>query len=294
MRVGVVILPSMPWSTARPVWQEAEALGAHTAWTYDHLTWQGLRDGPWLAAVPLLAAAASATSRMRLGTLVTSPNFRHPVTLAKEVMTLDDVSGGRITMGIGAGGTGWDATALGQEPWSTAERTSRFEEFVDHLDQLLSHPRTDRLDGQWYQAVDARTIPGCVQHPRVPLAVAGGGPRALAVAAAHAEVWVTLGDPRRAAELDDAACLEVARSQRDALERACAAIGRDPASVDRLYMQGATNEPWLESVEAFAELSGRYQELGFTDLALHWPRTEPPYVADPDVFRAILSQVAAS
>ena len=93
------------------MWQRAEALGAHTAWTYDHLTWQELRDGPWLAALPLLAAVATSTETMRLGTLVTSPNFRHPVTLAKEAMTLDRLSEGRLTLGIGAGGRGWDATA---------------------------------------------------------------------------------------------------------------------------------------------------------------------------------------
>jgi alkanesulfonate monooxygenase SsuD/methylene tetrahydromethanopterin reductase-like flavin-dependent oxidoreductase (luciferase family) len=289
MRVGVVILPSMPWTRARPLWLSAEQLGAHTAWTYDHLTWQGLRDGPWFGAVPLLAAVAASTTTLRLGTLVTSPNFRHPVTLAKEVMTLDDVSGGRITLGIGAGGTGWDATALGQQPWSPAERTSRFEEFVAALDRLLVEPAVERLDGSWYTAVDARAIPGCVQRPRVPFAVAGGGPRALKVAARHAQVWVTLGDPRRAAELDDAACQAVARDQSRALDAACEAIGRDPASIDRLYMQGATGEPWLASVEAFADLSGRYQAMGFTDLALHWPRTQPPYVADLEVFEAILA-----
>jgi alkanesulfonate monooxygenase SsuD/methylene tetrahydromethanopterin reductase-like flavin-dependent oxidoreductase (luciferase family) len=293
MRVGVVILPALPWSRARPVWQEAEQLGAHTGWTYDHLTWQGLRDGPWFGAVPLLAAVATTTSTMRLGTLVTSPNFRHPVTLAKEVMTLDDVSGGRITVGIGAGGTGWDATALGQAPWSTAERTARFEEFVAQLDQLLVEPATERLEGRWYQAVDARSIPGCVQEPRVPLAVAGGGRRALAVAAAHAQVWVTLGDPARAAELEPDECLAVVRDQVRSVEAACEAIGRDPATLDRLYMQGATREPWLESVDAFTDLSARYRELGFTDLALHWPRSEPPYVADPDVFRAILATANA-
>ena len=289
MRVGVVILPSIPWARARPLWQRAEQLGAHTAWTYDHLTWQTLRDGPWFGAVPLLAAVAASTSTLRLGTLVTSPNFRHPVTLAKEVMTLDDLSEGRITLGIGAGGTGWDATALGQTPWSTAERTERFEEFVAQLDRLLVEPHVDRLDGRWYQAVDARAVPGCVQSPRVPFAVAGGGPRALALAARHAQVWVTLGDPRRAEELDDAACVAVARRQTQAFETACDAIGRDPATVDRLYMQGATREPWLASVEAYADLAGRYAELGFTDLALHWPRTEAPYVADPEVFEAILA-----
>ncbi len=66
-------------------------------------------------------------------------------------------------------------------------------------------------------------------------------------------------------------------------------IGRDPATLDRLYMQGATREPWLESVGAFEDLAGRYSGLGFTDLALHWPRAEPPYVADVDVFEAILA-----
>ena len=118
-----------------------------------------------------------------MGTLVTSPNFRHPVTLAKEVMTLDDISGGRLTLGIGAGGTGWDAEALGQEPWSVDERAGRFAEMVDQLDRLLREPRSSRLDGRWYRGVEARTIPGCVQRPRVPFAVAGGGPRALRVAA---------------------------------------------------------------------------------------------------------------
>ncbi len=87
--------------------------------------------------MPLLAAVAATTETMRIGTLVTSPNFRHPVTLAKEVMTLDVISGGRLTLGIGAGGVGWDATALGQAPWSRSERTRRFEEFVAALDHLL-------------------------------------------------------------------------------------------------------------------------------------------------------------
>ena len=290
MRVGVVILPNLRWLEAAPVWQRAEALGAHTAWTYDHLTWRDQRDGPWVSAMPLLTAAAGITSTVRLGTLVTSPNFRHPVTMAKETMTIDDISGGRLTLGIGAGGTGWDATALGQEPWSNAERTGRFVEFVDHLDHLLTRPATDRLDGDWYAAIDARNLPGCIQQPRVPFAIAGIGPRALAVVARHGATWVTFG-AARADELDDAGCLEVARTQSEALDRACEQIGRDPASIDRLYLTGLTGEPWLESTEAFADLAGRYEEIGFTDLALHWPRAQQPFRADPDVFEAIMSTI---
>ena len=110
----------------------------------------------------------------------------------------------------------------------------------------------------------------------MPFAVAGGGPRALEVVARHAQTWVTFGDPLRADELDDDACLDIVRRQSAALDDACDRVGRDPATLDRLYMEGATREPWLQSVEAFADLSGRYAELGFTDLALHWPAPSRP------------------
>ena len=155
MRLGVVLLPERRWPDDR--WARAEALGFDHAWTYDHLTWRDLRDGPWFAAVPTLAAAALTTSTIRLGTLVASPNFRHPVPFAKELMTLDDLSGGRLTLGIGSGGTGWDATALGQEPWTVRERIGRFEEFVELADRVLSQAATS-YEGRWYSAEEARSL----------------------------------------------------------------------------------------------------------------------------------------
>src|SRR5881227_993731 len=130
VRLGVVILPELRWPAARSLWRRAEELGFAHAWTYDHLAWRSLRDSAWFGAVPTLTAAAMATERIRLGTLVASPNFRHPVPLAKELMTLDDISGGRLTLGIGAGGEGWDATMLGHPAWSRPERADRFAEFV--------------------------------------------------------------------------------------------------------------------------------------------------------------------
>ena len=110
--------PSTAGPTAGRRWRRAEELGFDHAWTYDHLAWRSLRDGPWFGAIPTLTAAAMVTDRIRLGTLVASPNFRHPVPFAKELMTLDDISGGRLAAGIGAGGTGWDAAMLGADPWS--------------------------------------------------------------------------------------------------------------------------------------------------------------------------------
>lgn len=107
MRLSTLILPVRRWhSGGRAPWQRAEELGFSAAYTYDHLSWRTFRDGPWFGALPTLTAAACATSRLRLGTLVTSPNFRHPVTLAKELISLDDVSGGRMILGIGAGAPG--------------------------------------------------------------------------------------------------------------------------------------------------------------------------------------------
>ena len=202
LRIGVVILPDLSWEQSRARWKEAEQRGFHTAWTYDHLSWRTLRDGPWLGAVPLLAAAAECTTTLRLGTLVTSPNFRHPALLAKDVMTIDQISGGRFELGIGAGGPGWDATALGGPAPTFPERAARFEDFTAALDVMLREP-SGTYSGDMFQAPEYRTLPGCVQRPRVPFTVAAFGPRALAVAAEHGECWVTFG-PAHSADTGDA------------------------------------------------------------------------------------------
>ena len=102
MRFGIAILPDQKWSIARERWRRAEEYGFDHAWTYDHLGWRDLVDGPWFDSMATLTAAASVTDTIRLGTLVASPNFRHPAHFAREITTLDDVSGGRVTIGIGA------------------------------------------------------------------------------------------------------------------------------------------------------------------------------------------------
>src|SRR5262245_272044 len=166
MRVGIVILPEYRWAQAAPRWRAAESYGFDHAWTYDHLGWRELVDGPWFDAVPTLTAAATATSRIRLGTYVASPNFRHPVPFARQVTALDDVSAGRFILGVGAGGGGFDAAVLGGPPLTPSQRVDRFTEFVELLDLLLRNGRTTWRGG-YYAAVDARSTPGCVQAPRV-------------------------------------------------------------------------------------------------------------------------------
>jgi alkanesulfonate monooxygenase SsuD/methylene tetrahydromethanopterin reductase-like flavin-dependent oxidoreductase (luciferase family) len=289
MRLGVVILPEHPWATARNQWVGAEELGFDHAWTYDHLAWRSLRDSSWFGAIPTLTAAAGVTERIRLGPLVASPNFRHPVPFAKELMSLDDIAGGRLTLGIGSGGEGWDASVLGAPAWTRRERADRFAEFVELADRLLREPEVT-YRGRFYSADGARNYPGCVQEPRVPFAVAATGPRAMRVAATFADTWVTTGD--RAAETAVGATEGAAlvRAQMDSLDATCEKIGRDPASVSRLVLSGLRLDSGLASADRFDDTVAVYQAAGVTDFVVHWPRPAGPFGGDFSTFEQIFSR----
>jgi alkanesulfonate monooxygenase SsuD/methylene tetrahydromethanopterin reductase-like flavin-dependent oxidoreductase (luciferase family) len=291
MRLSTVILPVYRRAEARSIWQRAEELGFHAGYTYDHLSWQEFRDRPWFGAVPTLAGAALATWRLRIGTLVTSPNFRHPVTLAKDLMTLDDLGEGRLTVGIGSGGTGFDASVLGHQPWSARERTDRFGEFLRLLDRLLTQPSTTET-GTHYAAVEARMIPGCVQQPRPPFLVAAAGGRGFALTAELGQGWVTYGDPGRPDAGPAEQALDVVRTQLEGLEEACAARGRDAKTVDKVLLTGLTAEQPLVSVEAFVDWAGPYGELGFSELVLHWPVPDSRFATDPELFERVVTEGA--
>ncbi|WP_326659897.1 LLM class flavin-dependent oxidoreductase [Streptomyces sp. NBC_00385] len=309
LRLSTVILPVRRWHEGgRTQWQRAEELGLHAAYTYDHLAWRAFRDRPWFGALPTLTAAACATSRLRLGTLVTSPNFRHPVTLAKELISLDDISDGRVTLGIGAGGNGFDATTLlrsDESPWTPRERADRFGEFVALLDGLLREPAGLTREGAFYTATEARNIPGCAQQPRLPFAVAATGPRGLALAARYGQAWVTTGDPKMYEAGSAAESIDAVRGQVARLGRACAESGRDADELDKILLTGFTPEfnPDLvggrvgpfASVDAFVDFAGRYAELGFTEIVIHAPVPDgspefPAAVADEKLFERIVTQ----
>ncbi len=290
VRIGVLLLPTDPWPVTVERARTVEALGYHHLWTYDHLSWRRYRDRPWHAALPWLTGVAGVTSRIRLGTMVSSPNFRHPVTLAKEAMTLDHVSGGRVTLGVGAGGTGFDATVLGPVLGpASGSRSARFAEFVAVLDDLLRSPAYSHR-GPFYTVDDARMIPGCLQWPRLPIAVAAAGPKALAVVARHADAWITYGEPDSSG-LSPAQIERAVRTQSERLAEACAAIGRDPAGLQRIYLIGNTEERPLASVAAFTDFVGRYQALGFTDIVFHDPRPDDEvWTDDPAIVAAIAAE----
>jgi len=260
-------------------------LGFHTAYTYDHLSWPRFYDRPWFASIPTLSAASGVTTTMRLGTLVTTPNFRHPVPLAKELLSLDDLCDGRLTIGIGAGTFNDDATVLGTVAWTAKERMDRTVDFVELLDVLLREPLTTR-EGPFYSAHEARMLPGTVQRPRPPFCIAATGPRGMNLVARLGQSWVSTG---RSAK-DNATCHDVITAELARLDAALDEAQRPSDSVDKVLLDGLNSEKPLTSLDAFVDWAGRYQDLGITDLVIHWPVPDSLYAVDADLFERIATE----
>jgi alkanesulfonate monooxygenase SsuD/methylene tetrahydromethanopterin reductase-like flavin-dependent oxidoreductase (luciferase family) len=290
VRLGIVILADQRWSRAARRWQRAEEYGFDHAWTYDHLGWRDLVDGPWFDAVPTLTAAAMVTSRIPLGTFVASPNFRHPVSFARQLTALDDISNGRFVLGLGAGvgGAGFDARVLGGPDLTPRERVDRFGEFAELLDRLL---RADHVSwsGRYYTAVDARNLPGCVQQPRIPFILAGNGQRSITIAARLGDGWVTTGTPSGDVEAWWESVAGGIRRFQDAL----VAAGRDPATVPAYISLDAAGPFSLSSMAYLTDALGRAGELGFTDAVIHWPRPDGPYAGDEAILDTVVGDLLA-
>lgn len=288
VRFGIIVFPDQRWQQAARRWQRAEELGFDHAWTYDHLGWRTLVDGPWFDAVPTLTAAATVTSSIPLGTLVASPNFRHPVSFARQLTALDDISSGRILLGLGAGagGASFDTRVLGQPALTPGERFDRFAEFARLLDEVL---RTDHVtwSGQYYTAVDARNLPGCLQQPRIPFVMAANGRRSIALAAQLGDGWVTTGT-----QSDDLSTWWLAVG--DGIRRfedALAMAGREPASAPKYVSLDAAGPYALSSVAYLTDAAGRAADLGFTDVIVHWPRPDGPYAGDERVLETVAADL---
>ena len=293
MRHGIVILAQDSWPEARRKWMLAEELGFDHAWTYDHLSWRSLADEPWGATIPTLTAAATVTSRIKLGTFVASPNFRHPVPFAKELATVDDISAGRLLLGVGSGGTGFDAFVLGQPEYTPRQRHERFAEFVERLDALLRFEAPDAagfsFSGDWFTAVDARMVGVPAQTPRLPFVLAANGPKGLALVSRFGQGWVTTGPEGVTGDEWWTAVAGLASR----LDDAAAAAGRDPRSIDRYLSLDSGGTYSLSSIAAFDDLTARAAELGFTDVISHWPRHGGIYAGSEDVLLEAASRLRA-
>jgi alkanesulfonate monooxygenase SsuD/methylene tetrahydromethanopterin reductase-like flavin-dependent oxidoreductase (luciferase family) len=285
---GVVVVQDVPWPEWRRRVVEVEALGYDAVHVWDHLVHRTLRDDePLLDSFGALSAAAAITARVRLGTLVASPTLRHPYVLAKQAMTVDAISGGRLDLGIGAAGVARDYEALGIEPWSKAEQVERFRETVE-LVRAVTGGATS-YEGRHYRGTSL--APGM---RALPLTIAAHGPRTLRIAAEHAATWNTIS-PRDLPP--DEAVAKAAALSRD-LDAACERIGRDPREVRRSVLVGSEHWPVRESAEAFADAVARFRAVGFDDVVLMYPdhpaeRSIGHGAADPDIVAKVAEVLPA-
>jgi F420-dependent oxidoreductase-like protein len=219
------IWPSLqqPWADVLEVARHADATGWDGVFLADHFMGDGSSFGavetPTLEATAGLAALAAATDRVRLGSLVLGTTYRHPAVLASWAVTVDHVSGGRLTLGIGAGWQENEHEQYGIRLPPPGERLERFEEACLVLRGLLRDDRTT-LGGAHYQLTDAVSEPKPLQDP-LPLLIGGKGDRMLGIVARHADQWNMWGLAPLIAE------------RTAVLERRCEAVGRDPAEIHR-------------------------------------------------------------
>lgn len=228
-----LVLPMLeaPADGKKPTWGEigavvarAEELGFDTVWTADETVWQvpewsGLRG--WWECLSLTGAVAAISSTVRVGTWVISALQRNPAMVVSAAETLDEITGGRFVLGLGAGHTGYGTRAFG---FPQDKTVSRYAEAVEIIAPLLRGQEVS-FDGQFHHADSAQVLPRGPRPGRIPLMMGGHSPRTMTLAATYADVWSGYA---AGSSLPQAFAPMI-----ESLDRICADVGRDPASIER-------------------------------------------------------------
>ena len=270
---GIQTIQHWTWEETRARWAWFEHLGFDSLWLTDHFVRTAHPDSPYFEAWTLLSALAVVVERPRIGVLVSSNTFRHPSLLAKQAVTLDHISHGRLELGLGAGWYVPEHEMFGLEFPETRERVDRYEEALDLLDRYLRNDTTT-VEGAYYSLRGATNRPAPVQQPRIPFVLGAHQKRTIRLAARYADTWNTRGT------------VEEVRERNAMLDEACAREQRDPREVKRslLYVIAHMTEerPW-DSVDAFVDFVGRFTQAGVEEFIF-----QPP---DPEGY-PLLEQIA--
>ena len=240
MTVHALLIPNVDWPELLARARRLEDMGVTTVWVDDHLLNPAHPAQPWLDAWSVLPALAAATSRIRLGPLVANGILRPPAVLARQALSVDHVSGGRLELGLGAGYAAADRAAGQDVP------------FADVVATVAAALRGDPvLDG----------FPALAPAGRIPLTVAAHGQKALRIAATYADRWVSYGG------------FGLSTEEHLALTRRRAELlGDRPAR--KLLLAGSpavTETPIWRSVAAVEDFTGRYREAGIDEFAFYYP-----------------------
>jgi probable F420-dependent oxidoreductase len=283
MKIGVVIMlvelndlgRALTFPEIRETATHCEEMGFDSIWVYDHLlyrTKKGSTTGIW-EGWSMLAALAACTRRVELGPLVACNSFRNPALLAKMAHTVDEISGGRLVLGVGAGWNQPEYEAFGI-PFD--HRVDRFEEALQIIRPLLKEGQVD-FTGRYYTARDCEITPRSPRPGGPPLMIGGGKPRMLRLTAQYADLYNVgyMSIPRSTA------------APLRALQKACKETGRDPASLPYTFMVSLAHPDLLGwdqpkkrgvlsgSVEEIASVLAEYDALGAAHLMFHLRPSTP-------------------
>jgi F420-dependent oxidoreductase-like protein len=265
MRYGLKLSQNATIDQLRVVWGVADEAGFDHCWCMDHLATLGPRDdGPIFEAWTLLAGMAVATSRTRIGCMVTGNTYRHPAVLAKAAVTVDHLSAGRLEFGLGAGWAENEHTMLGLPFGTKSDRADWLEETCELIVSLWTQQRTS-FDGKHYKLTGAIAEPKPVQQPHPPIWIGGSGrQRTLRITARYADVWNAAGgSPEEVAEVSAV------------LDQRCAEIGRDPAQIRRSVQLRVA-----EANDELLELAESYRAVGVTEVVLILDSQNPAGLAE--------------
>ncbi|MFX1367246.1 MAG: LLM class flavin-dependent oxidoreductase [Promethearchaeota archaeon] len=282
IKFGLAVLQNMPWAELEKIWRHIDSSNFDSLWVADHFVNYADPAQSWFEGWTTLAGLAGCTSRVRIGTLVTSIPFRNPAVLARQALTVDHISNGRLNIGIGAGAPGNidpSYKMVGIENWSSKERSKRLKEQVEIVDALLCNKSAD-YSGQYYNLENAMMAPDPVQKPRPPITIAAHTRASLRVAAEHADTWNSFGAEFGASP---EIVVEKTRKRNELLDKYCEELGRDPGTIRRsLLVFGAEANTAFVSEEHFTEVVERYTAIGINELIFFYPFFAPNQVAIVD------------
>lgn len=261
---GMQTIQHWTWDETQSRWKWFEELGFESLWLTDHFVRTAHPASPYFESWTLLSALAVVTEKPRIGVLVSSNTFRHPSLLAKQAVTLDHISGGRLDLGVGAGWFELEHEMFGIDFQPTGELVDRYAESIDLLDRYLRNDITS-FEGAFYSLKDAPNRPAPVQRPRPPFILGAHKPRMIRLAARYADTWNSRGTPQEI------------RDRNDILDEACDLEDRNQKEIKRslLYVisQMTDERPW-DSVDAFTDYVGRFSEAGISEFIFQPPESE--------------------
>lgn len=254
---GISLGPVPPWKRIVEEARLVESLGFDKLWLPDHFVNPYDKEMGWFDCWSVLTALGTQTDKIILGNLVASMTLRNPAILARMALTLDHISAGRLELGVGAGGTPNCHKMTGVPNWESRERSERYKEFVEILDQMLKNEVTT-YQGKYFNIQEAQMHPKFIAKPHPVFNVAAHGPKALSIAARYGDAWNSYYPGK---DITPKQSSDIIRRRCGMLSEFAIEAGRDPQKIGRTFIFGWTSDGLFRSLNAFYDTIGDILKL---------------------------------